>query len=152
MVCASSCFHGIKITSVLFSFSSSSCLVPSQVFSRCPAPQRHQVVCRILALHLGRVCPQGPSWAPALDQIPHRALFTAWWAPALDPEHPMHLMACRARDKVITLRTACILCIRYSLLQTMSWCHYCHWSRYLYHSNGFSFFNISLCSLINWPN
>lgn len=27
----------------------------------------------------------------------------------------MHLMACRARDKVITLRTACILCTRYSV-------------------------------------
>lgn len=101
------------------SFVSWSRLLSSQHFGRCPPLQIPQVVCPILALLRGQVCHQGPSWAPALDRTPHQALFTVWWDPALDLEHTMHLTACR--DKVITLRTACILCTRYSV-PTVCYC------------------------------
>lgn len=85
---------------------------------RCPPLQTQQVVCPILVLHLGQVCPQDLLWAPAQDQTHHQALFTVWWDPALDLGHLMYLMACSPRDKVITLRTACTLCIRY-----FAWIH-----------------------------
>lgn len=88
---------------------------PFGTFGRCPPLQTHQVVCPILALHLGLAYPQGPFWAPVLGRTHPQDLFTVWWDQVLDPGHQMHLTACRARDKVTTLRTACILCTRYSV-------------------------------------
>lgn len=53
------------------------CGGPSHQFGRCPPLQTQQVECPILVPLLGQVCPQGPLWAPALDQTHHQALFTA---------------------------------------------------------------------------
>lgn len=49
---------------------------PPELSGRCPPLQTHQVVCPILALHLGLVYPQGPFWVPVLGRTHPQALFT----------------------------------------------------------------------------